>query len=426
MPADPPSAGPAPAAYPPWVTLVRRAAVTDAPPPGTVDTVRTWLTAGALDHDDLLGLFQAFTWRMVGAGLPVDRTSLHVGTLHPQVYGYAWNWTRAQATCDEVRVDASALQTDAYRRNPLSRVIDRGETVRISLPAGEGTAAASPLMVELAAKGFTEYIALPLRTGGALHNAATLATQQPGGFSADQLASLQNLLSLFALHVDRHIAQRLAGNTLNTYLGHAAGRQVLAGSIQRGAGAPIQAVIWSSDLRGFTALSDRLDGHAMTRVLNAYFDCLAGAVLAEGGDVLKFIGDGLLCVFPFDTPRDAAPAAAKALRAGQAALAALGHLNADDGALPDIAGWRPLRTGIGLHLGTVFFGNVGAPARLDFTVIGQAVNLASRVEGLTKALGRPLLLTAPVADLVTAPLEPLGAHPVAGLAEPIAVFAPQT
>jgi adenylate cyclase len=234
------------------------------------------------------------------------------------------------------------------------------------------------------------------------------------------------VLDLFALHVERHIAQRIAENAVNAYLGDVAGRKVLSGSIQRGNGEAIRAVIWVSDLRGFTTLSDHLSGADMIVLLNAYFETLAGAVLAHGGEVLKFMGDGLLAVFPIGVENGAQAAARAALAAAQLAMRDLDALN--DGALPQLAGidgWHPLRTGIALHEGEVFFGNIGAPERLDFTVIGPAVNEASRVEALQKKLGRSILITEAVARHLDHALDHLGEHELRGVSLPVAVYSPR-
>ena len=211
-----------------------------------------------------------------------------------------------------------------------------------------------------------------------------------------------------------------------TYLGAAAGGRVLDGLIKRGAGEPIQSVIWVSDLRGFTDLSERLSGPDMITLLNVYFGCLAGAVLDQGGEVLKFIGDGLLAVFPFASFETEQAAAQAALTAAEQAYSDLERLNATPPAeITTIAGWHPLRTGIALHEGEVFFGNVGAPGRLDFTVIGRAVNAASRVEALSKSLGRTILITETVAARLDRPLDDLGRHPLRGVAQPVAIFSPR-
>ncbi|MEZ5667869.1 MAG: adenylate/guanylate cyclase domain-containing protein [Alphaproteobacteria bacterium] len=419
---------PAPRSYPPFVTLLRRGARGPAAAPAatTVEDIATWLLGDALAEPDLLPLYESLVWRLVAAGLPLARASLHVGTLHPQLLGFAWNWQIDDRLCDEVKVDAASRLTDSFRSNPLSRVIERGETIDIDL-ADPLQRARFPLMTELAARGISHYLALPLTAGGSYHNAATVATRRPEGFDAGELAAIRRVLAPFALHVERHIAQRIAANVLDTYLGSAAGAQVLHGAITRGSGRAIRAIIWVSDLRGFTDLSDRLPAEAMLGLLNAYFERMAGAVMAHGGDVLKFIGDGMLAVFPFADDAAGATAARAALAAATRALADVGALSeAPPPALAGAAGWQPLRSGIALHEGEVFFGNVGAPERLDFTVIGPGVNAAARVEALCKTLGQPVLLTAPVAGrLADAALDDLGEHRLRGLSRPLRLFAPR-
>lgn len=419
---------PAPRTYPASVYLCRRLRGRQftGESMGNPASVAAWLLGDALAVPDLLRLFDGLVWRLVAAGFPLDRASLHVGTLHPQVVGLAWNWSRDDALCDEVRVEAAAARSDAYRRNPLFHAIERGETCRVR-PLAPEDAARFPIAADLAARGIADYLALPLRSGGSFGNAITIGTCRPDGFAAADLEALAPVLQLLALHVERHVMALVAANVLDVYLGPAAGGRVLAGSIRRGEGEPIHAVIWVSDLRGFTDLSERLAGLDMIRLLNAYFEALAGAVVAAGGEVLKFMGDGLLAVFPlacFETAEQAAEAALGAARAG---LAAVETLNAAPPAeLGAVAGWAPLASGIALHLGEVFFGNVGAAARLDFTVIGPAVNAAARVEGLCKSLGRALLLTAPVAALVGPGAgASLGRHRLRGFPEPIEIFAPR-
>lgn len=361
---------------------------------------------------------------MVAAGVEIERASLHVGTLHPQIFGFAWNWSRDDGLCDEVKVAPASLKSDAYRRNPLFRVIDQGERLRADArdPAARER---FPLLAELGALGITEYIAEPLVSGGTYHNAVTVATKSPTGFSDEDRQSLEAVLKLLALHVERHIVLRIARNVMDTYLGNAAGEAVLAGSIKRGAGRSIRSIIWSSDLRGFTDLSDRLAGIDVTTVLDAYFECLVNAIADHDGEVLKFIGDGLLAVFSYSDEVTSRNAASSALAAAEQGLAAIDQLNASPPPhLAAIAGWQPLKTGIALHAGEVFFGNIGSAERLDFTVIGRAVNEASRVESLTKTLGRPILITETVAPLLNRPLDDLGQHQLRGRATPISIFSP--
>lgn len=417
-------ADPAPRSYPPLVELLRRGRHDPARiGPQTAADVEAWLLEGAVGLDDLLLVYQSFMWKLVAAGLPVVRASLHVGTLHPQLFGYAWNWNSDDGLCDEVKVDEAVLTSDAHRKNPLFRVIETGAFFRSLTDTPE--AAESPLLRDLKSAGITEYIALPLRAHGTYHNAATLATRADCGFTTEQLHQCKYLLRLFALHVERHIEARISANIVTTYLGAEAGGQVLKGSIKRGAGTAIDAIIWASDLRGFTELADALTERELTAVLNAYFDQLVGAVMDNGGEVLKFIGDGLLAVFPFEAFDSQQAAADAAVRAAQASLGALEHLSNDPDALPGISGWRPLRTGVALHRGEVFFGNVGAPRRLDFTVIGKAVNAASRVEALCKSTGRPLLVTEVVRILSSRAFDHLGEFNLKGLDEAVSVYAPR-
>lgn len=414
---------PSPRNYPDMVSLLRRGAFDrGALGPLSVQQVETWLLDEAGTEPGLLELFQSFAWRLVASGLPLERASLHVGTLHPQLFGYAWNWNVDDGLCDEVKVDEAVLATDAYRRNPLFRVIERGERFRARIDEADRSNS-TPLLAELGEQGITEYAALPMSAGAAYHNAVTVATRRKGGFTDRQFREIERLLRLLALHVERHIASRISENIVTTYLGEQAGHRVLSGSIKRGSGTAIEAIIWASDMRDFTSLADRMDDQDLTRVLNTYFDRLAGAVMDHGGEVLKFIGDGLLSVFPFENFENEEETAAAAINAAEAALAAIDGLNADSEALHTVSGWRPLQTGIALHRGRVFFGNVGAPKRLDFTVIGKAVNAVSRVESLCKTTGRALLVTQDVRNLSGRQFDHLGTFELKGIEHPMPIYA---
>jgi len=416
---------PAPRQYPRAVTLVRRSARGPAAAPAVVSfaDIENWLLHEAAAEKDMLLFLESFLWRVVAAGGCIARVSLHIGTLHPQLIGFAWNWNINDGLCDEVKVAEAATHSDSFTLNPLYRVFNFGEHIRRQPNTAEAQAE-FPLMAELANAGMTDYLALPLSSAG-YRNAITFATKQPGGFTDAAISRFSHLLSLFALHVERYTAVRISDNALGAYLGHSASAKVLSGSIKRGAGESIRAVIWVSDLRGFTDLSDRLSGSDMLTLLNAYFEAMAGAVLAHGGEVLKFIGDGLLAVFPLQNEDEAASASRAALDASYEALAGLDALNANaPAAMSNAADWAPLRVGIALHEGEVFFGNIGSAERLDFTVIGPAVNEASRVEALQKTLHRSILITDAVARHLDQPLDDLGRHTLRGVATPIAVYTP--
>ncbi len=409
--------------YPAGVQVVRRSArgAASAPADQTIEDIAHWLLNGATAERELLLTYESFLWRMVAAGIPLDRTSLHIGTLHPQLLGFAWNWRRTDGLCDEVKVQQSTADTDSYKLNPLSRIFTTGQLIRCK-PQTPAAQREFPMMAELAAIGMTDYIALPIGSDR-FRQGLTFATTHAAGFSDDHIAQIQQMLGLFTLHVERHIAIRIAQNTLNAYLGPAAGTKVLNGEIKRGSGDAIRAVIWVSDLRGFTHLSDTLTGPQMIALLNSYFEIFAGAVLAHGGEVLKFIGDGLLAVFPL---HDGGKAAAEAaLAAAQQAQRNLGSFNTAPPEPFDVLdGWKPLRAGIALHEGDVFFGNIGTPERLDFTVIGPAVNEASRVEALQKTIGRSILITQAVARRIEAPLDRIGEFPLRGVSAPVVIYSP--
>lgn len=412
-------------AYPSGVTLVRRSArgAASAPEKVTIAEIEEWLLHGATLESEMLLLLEAFIWHMIAAGLPIDRTTLHITTLHPQLLGFGWNWRRGDGFCDELKVEHRASETDSFKRNTIARVIETRQCLRRNPQLPEAQAE-FPIMAELAEAGIHEYVAMPMG-GGEYRHIITFATTRESGFTETEISQVTHLLRLFSLHVERHIAARIAENALNAYLGTVAGVKVLAGSIQRGSGESIRSIIWVSDLRGFTDLSARLTGAEMIMVLNAYFETLAGAVLSNGGEVLKFMGDGLLAVFPIGADNQAKAAAQAALKAAEQAVKGLEQLNAQKPPpLNLINGWHPLRSGIALHEGEVFFGNIGAPDRLDFTVIGSAVNEASRVEALHKTLHRGILMTEAVAQHLDVPLDNLGDHELRGVATPLAIFSP--
>ncbi len=409
--------------YAPFVNVLRRhhRGPDCAPAETNLQETREWLVRDGLRYTNFAVLYEELVWRIIASGAPISRATVHVGTLHPQLAGYSWNFELFDGCVDEIIVGRQAGAGPSFKLNPLFRVLTEGETVRVA-PQDPEDAGRFPLMAEFAEQGVTDYIARPLGGGSDYNNAGTIATRQPGGFTDEQYHALTGIFDLFALFIERHIAQQISANVLDTYLGASAGAEVLSGAIQRGAGRRIEAVIWVSDLRGFTDRSERMSEEEVSQMLNLYFGALAGAVMDHGGEVLKFIGDGLLAVFP--VAGDAADAATRALAAAEASVVEVGKLNDDPPEdLPKAA--LPLNTGIALHLGEVFFGNVGSPSRLDFTVIGRAVNEASRVETLTKEVGRPLLITSPVAKLLARRMEAMGAYPLKGVEAPVEVFAPK-
>ena len=411
---------PSPRSYPPSVSFVRRAGPV-AVAPGIADTfaqIEQWLLEEASAERQMIDLLVKLIRQMKAAGSSVDRLTLHIGTLHPQLVGFAWVWNADDGFCDEVRVADAAVDSDAYRLNPLQRIVETAESIRRE-PTEPSSQAEFPIMIELAAAGMTDYVAIPL-SGLDTRNVITIATKARGGFAEAEIDSLTRLFKLFALHVQRHSELKISENALGAYLGYGAAAKVLEGAIKRGAGDSIRAVIWISDLRNFTKMSDVLAPADMLVLLNAYFEAMASAVAAHGGEILKFIGAGMLAGFPETV--GVAEASRAAVSAAREAIARLEASNRAIRVASDAEDHASLRAGIVLHEGEVFFGNIGAPDRLDFTVIGAAVNEACRVEALTKTIGRDLLLTEAVARHLSHDVEHLGEHQLRGVSARMSVY----
>jgi adenylate cyclase len=223
----------------------------------------------------------------------------------------------------------------------------------------------------------------------------------------------------FTRIVETHWLRDLSINLLDAYVGRAAGKRILAGEVRRGEGQTIEAVIWYCDLRGFTRASDRLSRDAVIALLNDYFTAMGEAVTEAGGEILKFMGDGMLAMFPIASAADRAETVARAVWAGAAAAETIGALNVARAAAaePDV------RFGLALHIGEVMFGNIGASKRLDFTVIGPAVNYAARLEKVCAEIGCRMVLSSAIADLMPPnTLAALGRHVLKDIDEPQLVY----
>jgi adenylate cyclase len=372
-----------------------------AQPSWSGNPVAWWLVEHGGKRVDPVHLFGALCQRLVAEGLPLWRASCGLATVRPELGGRQLVW-RQGGEAEEVAwkhgVEPSHSGAPFVRRR-----LD-----------GAAPALDFPLLEELAQAGASDYLALPLPMASGPTGYVSWAAARPGGFSDDELSLLAELAPLLALRLEVEAGHRASAELLETYLGATAARHVLAGEVGRGQGHTIHAAIWYSDLRGFTAMADRLGAGQVIAVLNDYFDAMVGAVHGHGGEVLKFIGDGLLAVFNVDGS-SADSACCQAADAAQDALAAMAALNAGRR--------RPLEFGLALHMGDVVYGNIGASGRLDFTVIGPAVNEATRLEALSRSLGQPVLISASFAQSCQCrPLVSLGHHPLRGVAEPQEVF----
>jgi adenylate cyclase len=399
------------------VLAERRRAADYRPPQGTGDDIAAWLLGAARDERNALDGFDDFCWRLVGADLPVARITLNVETLHPQFLGYSLRWWRDQRRSDYVMIRHEIAATDMYRGSPIHFVRETGESVRRRLEQ-RNAPDDFPILADLRAHGMTDYLCLPVRGGHRRRYVMTIASDRPGGFSERDCTELERLAALVGILTDMFSAEQVARNILDAYLGPKTGARVLAGQIRRGSTEQISAVIWSSDIRGFTERSDRLPGERVIDLLNACFDAQAVAINRHGGEVLKFIGDGLLAIFPVVDASLACDAARAGLDAAGEAFRALAALNASS----LLTGEAKLEVVIALHLGQVMYGNIGAADRLDFTVIGPAVNLTSRAEAFAKALGLKIVVTDEVEAVCGRKLVSLGRHRLRGLAEERELF----
>jgi len=370
-----------------------------------------WLTEGAppsrLPRDVLLETCR----RTVAAGLPIHRVGVFVRTLHPNTVGRAFIWQADKHAVEMTEAGNDLLESEAFLKSPIRKVMTENVEVRRRL-ADPACPMDFPVLEDLRKDGATDFVAVPLRfIDGEVH-AASFATRRAGGFRDEDLAALRRLLAPFTRMVEIFGNMQKARNILAAYLGPSAGEKVLAGQIRRGDGQDINAVIWFCDLRDSTPLADSMSRREFLALLNDYFECVLGPVLEQQGQVLRFIGDAALAIFPVgERP---AEACAKALAAAREAIVRMGKLNQ--------ARSRPLRFGIGLHLGELTYGNIGTPTRIEFTVIGAAANEAARIEAMCKVLQVDLLVSEEVARALPQPWRSLGLHTLRGVGDKMELF----
>jgi class 3 adenylate cyclase len=349
----------------------------------------TWLVDAASASPGAEGFLGELGTRLIKDDLPLAGGALTLAVPHPIIARRTWLWRAENGVVIEAVGFASAGFGDAGQPSG-----DAGRSWLAGLAGGAvhedavGLGPDGPLLGWIGPRRFTEAEAGRLR--------------EVARFAAAPLAALSARATLTAV--------------LEAYLGRRSAARVLAGPLRRDGGETIRAALLYADLRGFTALSETNPPAAVITALGAWFDCIAGSVHAFGGEVLKFIGDGMLAIFPVgESPRDACDAALRAVASAQAGMKHLDATRREQG-LP------PLAFGVALHLGEILWGNVGAADRLDFTAIGSAVNLVSRLEGLCRPLGRTVLISGAVAAEATAKLVPLGTHGLRGIASPCAVY----
>ncbi|OUR77323.1 hypothetical protein A9Q83_11520 [Alphaproteobacteria bacterium 46_93_T64] len=383
-----------------------------------LDTVIDWLFCESRTILDGKRFVEQLGQQLINSGAPVWRLRLGCRIIHPQFGGLSFTWSGEMEQALEFQPKHGFLENDVYIGSPFQYVVETGKSFRCRMHELDEDKD-HQLLFDLAAEGVTDYLAVPMRMSDGNTANFVLASKSDQGFSDDDIILMEELALYIAPVFEVITIRRLARTILNTYVGPRTGERVLSGQIKRGDGELIHSAIWFSDLRDFTPLTEALEPQALLDLLNAYFEIVSAAVTARGGEVLKFIGDAMLIVFPVgetSTPNQACEAALGAAKDAFGELAALNlrRKRADQPAI---------RFGVGLHLGELIYGNVGAPDRLDFTVLGSAVNRTARLESLTKNLGSPLLMSADFSALVSEDTRSLGFHGMKGIAEKQEVFA---
>lgn len=380
------------------------------------DPLARWFVTEGFRVTDTAELIRQCGEQLNAHGIPIYRLAYIQRTLHPELIGHGYFWRRG-GDVEVVAANMSVLDEDEYHDNPLPKVFDQGLTVRERLEGRSDIAA--PLLRQLQDEGATDYVALPMVFSDGHIDGLSVSTDRAGGFSRADLDRMYAVQFLFARICEIHNLRDTAVNLLDTYVGHDAGARILNGQIHRGVGETIRAVIVFCDLQGFTRLSDQLPRDALIELLNDYFTCVAEPAVARGGEVLKFIGDAVLLMYRLDGEVPETTVVDAALDAALETVR-LSRLRSMERAA---AGKAAFEFGMSVHLGDVMYGNIGAPKRLDFTVIGPTVNLAQRIETLSRSLRRPILVSDAIASLHPARVTALGRHSVKGVDEAIAVAA---
>jgi adenylate cyclase len=380
-----------------------------------VRNIADWLIDGARSSPVPTEMMSDLCERLIAAGIPLWRVGLFIRTLHPDIFGRNFVWKPGEAVVVG-SVDFDIQKSPEFNASPLAIVFREGTEFRCLVDDPESSR--YPFLADMRAEGVTDYIAIPLLfIDGSVH-ASSWTTKQPGGFTAGQLAALKVIVPPLTRLVEVIGLRRIASMLLDTYVGNRAGERILGGQIRRGHAETMNAAIWLSDLRGFTALSDRLPAETVVDILNHYFDCQVSAIQAHGGEVLKYMGDGLLAVFPIDEyVGDAQQVCSGVLEAARESRAGVDALHYPIGDTIE-----RFRFGVALHVGSILFGNIGGGNRLDFTCIGPAVNLAARLEKIAGRLHRTIVASEGFAGICRGGWSELGEFPIAGFSKAERVY----
>jgi adenylate cyclase len=386
----------------------------DAESLARVIALRDWLVTAAGQMEDSNEVLSSFLDRLIELGLPIDRAVSAIEALHSEYAGIGRFWTREEGTVVRYLPHGDRRET-IYQTSPFAHVSRTGEWLILDLSNTPDDL--FPIIPELKEAGYRHYVTVPIRFTNGAENAISFATRSPEGFGTRALTILRMVIPSFALVTELRATSNRLDQVLRIYVGDEPHRAILSGAIQRGQVTRIRSAILFADMRDYTHISSTLSPESAVELLNNYFDCLVPPIEDEGGEVLKYLGDGLLAIVR-DKGDDTGGAAQSALTAATKALRRIEIAN-NEGRFP-----VPINVGFALHHGDAAYGNVGSGQRLDFTVIGRDVNLASRIAELNKSLGEPLLMSKPFVEHLWGNPSPLGAHDVEGFEEAIEVYKP--
>ena len=386
-----------------------------------IGQVADWLMSQALEDSDFETLFGGCCERMRAAGVPITRGHVAFRILHPlyDAMGLTWESDKGVVT-DRFAHREGDEYDEAFQRSPLYYLMTHDVPFLRRRLTGPNALVDFPVLEDLREQGATDYYSFILTFGGDDLDGliGSWATDKPRGFSDGDIRALQRIQRRLGVAFKMRIKDDIARSVVTTYLGPEAGLRVLNGQIRRGDGEAIRAVIWYSDLRDSTPLADRLPPDEYIRALNDYFESTGGAVVRHGGQILNFIGDAVLAIFPIRRGVTVRRACRKALRAVEDASKLAEAVNRRRRG----EGRTPLSYGLALHLGNVHFGNIGVPERISFSVIGSTVNEVARLESLTKKLKRTVLASESFVAETDARWDDLGRHRVKGVKAPMHVY----
>jgi adenylate cyclase len=376
--------------------------------------IRDWLLTEAAQLADPGQISPGLAERMIALGVPIDRIMSVIDLLHSQYAGVGRIWTKEEGTTSRL-FPHGPTRDRVYTESPFAHVHRTREWLLLDL--AQTPDSQFNIIPDLKAAGYRHYLVVPIFFTNGTHHGLTFATRAPDGFGEHGLQVLRFVMPTLAAMMEIRVLHLHLDNVLRIYVGDEPHRAILSGTIRRGQVARIHSAILVADMRDYTRLTATLSPEAAVQLLNGYFDCLVPPIEAEGGEVLKYMGDGLLAIFRHGDD-DQGSAAQSALKAAIQALDQLKAAN-DAGLFPS-----PISAGLALHHGEAAYGNVGSGARLDFTVIGPDINLASRIAQLNKVLGEPLLMSQAFVDILPGRSEPLGVHAVDGFAEAVPIYRP--